>query len=356
MADVPDSSAPGSDDEVGSEVGSDVGTLLQLVGAGWTVQVVRAAYELELADHLGAAPLDATELAERTGTHAPSVERLLRAMATLGLCTEDDDGRYAITPTGSLLRHDDPSLGAWAMWWGTELWADWGDLVESVRTGESARSRRRQSSGFEQFDTDPVLAARFHEALAALTRVEAAGLLDAYDFRGTGHVVDVGGGTCELAMALLELDAELEATVLDRPDAIELARPRVEARGLADRCRLVAGDFFTDVPSGGDLYVLKSVLHDWDDHAAIALLSRCRDAMDDDGRLLVIDNVMPESLDTSAPAQSLARSDLTMLVAQGGHERTEPQFRALLAEAGFVVRRVVPTSGTLHLIESARVG
>ena len=330
--------------------------LLELIGGSWTTQAVYAAAELRIPDLLTEGPRTPDDLAAATGAHAPSLRRLLRALTTLGICTEGDDGSFAITPMGGLLGADAPaSLRHWTIWWGRYLWPVWGRLFDSVTTGQSGRKLLFGTEGFEHLDRDPQAAAVFNQALIELTRLACAGIVRAYDFSGIGQVADIGGGYGELLAAVLTNCPAATGTLFDLPHAIEGGRRHLERAGVSDRCRLVAGDFFESVPAGADAYILKSVIHDWDDRRARLILENCRAAMPGRNRLLVIEQVLPDRLDTSPAHQAIARSDLNMLVAQSGQQRTQAEFAALLRSAGFEVTRIVHAAPTFCVIEATPI-
>src|SRR5690606_19746260 len=237
---------------------------------------------------------------------------------------------YEITPLGRLLAADSPgSLRAVAALWADRQQPLWHRLADSVRIGRGARTLLGGGGGFAHLEQDAEYAATFNEAMVALTRLAAPEIARAYDFAGK-RVVDVGGGYGELLAAILEAHPTARGVLLDRPHAIAAAPRHFEARGLGERCELVAGDFFTSVPVGGDVYVLKSVIHDWDDDDALAILSACRAAMTADARLVLIERVMPERLAPTEEHRALARSDLNMLVMLGARERTEAELGGLL--------------------------
>lgn len=314
--------------------------LLSLIGAGWTAQAVHVAARLGLADHLADGPLPADELARRCGAHAPSLHRLLRALTSIGVCRELSDGTFDVTATGSLLGSGPDSLRSWAVWWGTDLWHTWSHLLESVETGVGARTLTGGGDGFGALSADPGAAHTFHEALAELTRLEVQEVCPLLGLDGVERVVDVGGGSGELLVVLLREHPGLHAVLVELAHAVDAARVRLDDAGLASRCELVVGDFFRSVPPGGDAYILKNVIHDWGDDEARVVLGRCRDAMGERGRLLLVDRILPDRFGRTAADQAAARADLTMLVAQGGRERTEAELRELLGSAGLVVTTV----------------
>jgi ubiquinone/menaquinone biosynthesis C-methylase UbiE len=330
--------------------------LLGIVTASWKSQAVYVAARLGVPDLLANGPRTSEEIAAASGAHAPSLQRLLRALTTIDICRERDVGAFELTPMGSLLRTDAPdSVRSWTIYWGESLWPVWGHLLYSVETGESARTLLQGTRGFEHLEKDPETAAVFHQAMVELTRLISRDVLRAYDFSGLKRIVDVGGGYGELLAAILEKNPGAVGVLFDLPHAIDRGRRRLEAAGLGSRCEFVTGSFFEAVPSGADAYVLKSVLHDWDDERCQTILDRCHRAMDSQGKLLLVERVVPVPLEASAEHQAVARSDLLMLVALAGQERTEAQFRSLLDAAGFRMTRTVPAGSTFCVIEASPV-
>jgi hypothetical protein len=224
-------------------------------------------------------------------------------------------------------------------------------LLYSVETGESARKLLLGSEGFAHLDADPEAAAIFHRALAELGRVTSRTIVEACALSGGERVMDVGGGSGELLAALLRAHPAATGVLFDVPGAIRFARGRFEATGLVGRCEFVSGDFFESVPAGADVYILKSVLHDWDDERCASILANCRQAMGSHARLLLVEEMLPDRLDTSATHQAIARSDLNMLIAHAAGERTERELRALLGSVGLEVGRVVPGGLTFSVLE-----
>ena len=308
-------------------------------------QVVYAAAELGLADHMAAGPRTSGELAEATGTHEPSLRRLLRALAGLGLaaqCDPDRPDRYALTPVGQQLRSDAPDSvrETVRLLAGPESWRAWGDLVASVRTGEPSWDRVTGMSFFEFLDHHADKAATFNAGMAAYTRSAAPGLVATHDFSRFDVLVDVGGGNGTLLAEVLRAEPHVTGVLFDTPTALIEAPGVLADAGVADRCRTVAGDFFTSVPEGGDAYLLKSVLHDWDDERALAILKSCRTAMRPDARLLVLERLLPEVV--TPEALTCLLGDVEMMILPGGIERTERDYRDLLEAAGFAVVAVSP--------------
>lgn len=264
--------------------------LLGLVNASWTTQALGTAARLRLPELLAEGPASAEELAARCECHPDALRRLLQALATLEVVAAAPDGRYTLGALGSQLRSDRAGgLGPWAEFCSTASWQSWQHLHECVRSGQSARQLDGGAAGFQHLDADPQVAALFHQAMASLGRHVADCVVEVLPLEQARCIVDVGGGTGELAMVLLSRHPRLRAVLYDRPHAARAARRRIEEAGLGSRCSFVEGDFFQRVPPGGDRYLLKSVLHDWDDERAAAILRNCREAMSGDARLAVIE-------------------------------------------------------------------
>jgi len=331
-------------------------TLLHLMNGCRVTQALYVAARLGLADLLHDGPWGSDELARATGADAGALRRLLRALVSLGVLAEDADGRFVLTELGALLRSDVPgSLRAAAVFWGDErLWRAWGKLHESVLSGETVWGPRGPGAFVEDHARDPEGAALFNAAMTSLTSAFDGAVTAAYDFSRFGTLVDVGGGQGALLASILAANPGLRGVLFDIPPVIESARARIAEAGLAERCAPVAGDFFAAVPAGGDAYVLKWVIHDWDDERSIAILRNSHRAMARDGRLLLIERVVPERIDQSEGTQGMLLGDLNMLLVTGGRERTAAEYRALLARAGFTLAQIVPTGTQLSLVEGTR--
>jgi len=326
--------------------------LLEIINASWRSQAVLAAAELGIADLLADGPKDVETLARSAECNASSLYRLLRGLATLGICAERKDGRFELTALGSHLRHDVPqSLCHWTIWWGRHRWPMWANLTESVKTGKSGRTLAPGQKLYEQLERDPETARVFHGAMVELTRLSSVEVVRAYDFAGMNRVVDVGGGYGELLAAVLGAHPRMRGVLLDLPRVIESVSAQ-EREDWMQRCEFVAGDFFQAVPEEGDGYLLKSVLHNWEDARCAEILRSCMRAMPKKARLLVVERIMPARATPSARHQTAAWGDLNMLVGPGGRERTEAEFGALLEAAGFRIRRVVPTRMIFSVIEA----
>lgn len=314
-------------------------------------QALYVAATLGVADLLANGPRDVEELAEHTGTHAPTLYRLLRLLASLGVFAEDDAGRFGLTPLAECLRSDVPgSQRAWAiMVCGPTFWSSWGELQHSVRTGETAFPKVHGMSNWDYRAQHPEEGAVFDAAMTANTALESAAVAGGYDFSGIGVLADIGGGQGLLLATILAANGSMRGILFDQPQVVAGASELLTRAGVADRCDIVGGDFFESVPSGADAYLLKSVIHDWDDEQAVAILRTCRSALADGAKLLLVERIIRPG-NTPDPAKFI---DLLMLVMNGGRERTTDDFGRLLAAAGFRLSGVVPTGGALSVIEGA---
>lgn len=322
------------------------------------MQALAAAVELRLVDALVDGPAHSDALAQRLQCNCEALRRLLRALAAFGFCEECEPNVFGATSAGSVLRTSgDRSLHHWVLWFARYLWPEWAELTATVRTGRSGRSLSRGAHGMNHLDNDREAARIFDGAMAELTRRVGESVPTHSALSRAGTIVDIGGGSGELLCAILQRHTRAHGILFDRAHAIDRARETLRAAGLASRCDLVSGDFFRCVPKHGDVYILKSVIHDWNDLASETILRLCRDAMNPEGRILIIEHLMPERLTRSVEHQDIARRDLTMMIGPGGRERTEAQFHDLLARcglrcgsltraaAGFSVIEAIPTEG-----------
>jgi len=323
---------------------SDASRLLELVGANWTTQAIGAAVSLGVVDQLAESPLCIDDLSRRTQCDGAALLRLLRALSSIGITRVDPDCRHALTPLGALLLENAAgSVRWWALWCSGPQWMLWGDLAASVRSGRSARSNAGGRPGYAHLDSDPDSAAIFHRAMAGLTRRIGREVARIIDWQGVRQVVDIGGGYGELLAEVLARQPALTGIVFDLPHAARDADEQLAQRGLAARCTVVAGSFFDAMPSAADVYLLKSILHNWDDADALRILRQCRAAMPDGARVLIVERVLPERLQGGRRERAILRSDLNMLVSLGGRERTRREFADLAKQAGFGVPRLAGT-------------
>jgi SAM-dependent methyltransferase len=320
--------------------------LMQLLWPGaMVVQAIHVAAKLGVADLVAAGPKNVLELAEATRTDGPSLGRLLRALTSLGIFVEDPEGRYCQTELSDALRTDHPqSMRPLAMMLGAGfIWRPSGELDVTIRTGQPAFEHIYGVPFFTHLAEHPDEAAVFNAAMSSLPAYLTA-IVDAHDFSQFERIVDIGGGHGALLVAILTANPRVHGVLYDLPGVVAGASvPSI----VADRLEIVAGDFFEGVPAGADAYLLKGIIHDWNDASAGAILKNCRRAIRPDGCLFIVDTVLIPSSD---PASALM--DMLMMVVTGGRERTEPEFRSLLREAGFSLVKVIPTAG--HSILESR--
>lgn len=329
--------------------------LLEAINASWTTQAIAAAVELRIPELLAPAPLEDAALAAAAGCDTVAVRRFLAALASLDLVVEEEDGRFALTTSGTLLRADAAdSLAAWALFNGRHAARVWSRLRDSVRSGRSARTNSGGSDDFAHLASDPEAADLFHRAMTDLTQPIAAAFAAAVDLGQARRVVDVGGGYGRLIATVLAAYPAAQGVLFDLPHAIAAAAPELERVGAAGRCEFVCGSFFEAVPAGADTYLLKSVLHDWNDGRSVTILGACRQAMESSpgARLFVIERLAPERFDATVRHRAIARSDLNMLVSLGGRERTEAQYRTMLCRAGLESTRTYELVGEFSAIEA----
>lgn len=326
--------------------------MLQMIVGFWVSRAIYVAAKLGLADLVKDRPKTADELARLTGTHAPSLYRVLRALAGVGVFADDGQGRFAQTPLSETLRGDTPgSLRATAMVeLGQEHFSAWGNMMHSVKTGEIAFDNLFKQNAWEYYARNPEDASNFNKSMKGLTEMINGAVLSAYDFSGVNKLVDVAGGTGGLISAILTIHPQMRGVLFDLPHVIAEAGPLLDAAGVRDRCETASGDFFESVPAGGDAYVMKWIIHDWDDAKSTAILENIRKAMNENGKLLLIETVVPEG---NYPDLSKFL-DLNMMVMTGGRERTEAEFNSLLAASGFKLRRVIRTASPVYVIEAVR--
>jgi O-methyltransferase domain/Dimerisation domain len=326
-------------------------TLKRLTDGYQISQAIHVAATLGIADLLKDGPRDSDDLAAATNTHPRTLYRLLRALASVGVFHEESNRRFALTPLGDCLRSDAPEpVGGWAAYIGRPYyWQTWASLLESVRTGENAFRRLHGMGNWEYRARRPEEGAIFDRAMTALSRQNTESVLAVYDFGRFNRIVDVGGGQGALLAAILAQYPNVRGVLFDQPHVVARAGRLLGDAGVADRCEIVGGDFFVTVPEGADAYALRSILHDWEEREAAAILRACRQAIVPGGRLLVIERIVgPPNDDRDAKF-----SDLNMLVSPGGQERTREEYDGLFAAAGFRLIRVFPTAMGTNIIECA---
>ena len=332
-----------------AELSADQAQLLSLINGFRATQAIYVVARLGVADMLADGPLTAEAIAVRAGVNPASLRRVLRLAAFFGVVEEVPPDRFGLTALGAGLRGDQrDSLRALAVLLGAEHYGAWGALMHTVKTGESAFPHVYGSPMFEWLADHPAAQQEFDAAMVGNTDLQLAPLVQVYDFSAARVIVDVGGGSGSVAAAVLTAYPGLRAVIYDQPQVLAGAERFLRGRGLFDRCTLAPGSFFESVPSGGDVYLLSHIVHDWDDERALKILKNCRRAVDGDARLLLLEAVMAPHGHPSAA--SLA--DVNMMVLLTGRERTEGEFRSLLAQAGFELVRVAPLSERRRLLEA----
>jgi len=328
----------------------DLKSLNQLIVGAWTTQAIYVAAELGLADLLVDGPRKAEALARETGTQGEALYRLLRALASIGIFAEDPLGRFSLTPLAELLRRgSEGSQRSLAIMAGTEFYESWGRLLGSVKLGEEAFERTFGMPFFRYLTENPARGEIYDTAMNVVHGGETRPMLDAYDFSAFRTVVDVGGGNGLTLATLLRRHAGTRGILYDLPAVAGRAREALSEAGLAGRCQVVGGDFFRSLPAGSDAYLLRHVLHDWDDERAVTILRNCREAMNPAGKVLVVETVLPTG---NGPCFG-KWLDLMMLIV-GGRERTEAEYRGLFSRAGLTLERVVPTAHEVSVLEGTR--
>jgi len=318
--------------------------------AHWVSHIIYVAAKLSLADHLGKGPTSAEELAGPTGTHAPSLYRLMRTLASLGILTEDATHRFGLTPLGDALKIGAAgSARATALTIASNMWVQGvGELLYSVQTGKSGFEKMLGMPIFDWLAKNPEEASLFSETMVGIHGGEPPAIAAAYDFSGVKTIVDVGGGTGNLLTTILGSYSGSSGVLYDLPHVVRDAPPLIQARNLTDRVRIEPGSFFDRVPSGGEAYLLSHIIHDWSEEQCLSILGNCRRAMNPSSRLLIIEMVLPAG-DTPHPGKIL---DMMMLVGPGGQERTEQEYHALLDRAGLRLTQVVPTESSVSVVET----
>jgi len=344
------------DDSNHAETLDPASRIWSMATANWMAQAIYVAAELRLADLLTDGPKSSQELAVVTGTHAPSMQRLLRALVTLDICKECENGSFELAILGDILRSDSPdSLRSWLLLVGGQQWSLWGRLLDSIKTGKTAREIISGQQLFENLERDPVAAAIFNQAMVQITRRITHDVVRSYDFSRSKRIVDVGGGYGELLAAILLANPGTQGVLFDLPNASEPGRRHMASMGLAERCEIVTGNFFQAIPSHGDAYLVKGIMHDWNDEQCILILNNCRRVIAKDGKLLLVERVIPMQLDTSETHQLIVRADLNMLIGTGGRERTEGEFQKLLSLSDFRLNRAIAIEQSFNIIEAIPV-
>ena len=319
----------------------------QLMTGHIVTSAVNISARLGLSDRLASGPRTAEELARETGANPEALYRLMRALASVGVFEEGSDRKFALTPVGAALC--DGPVRWMALWIAGEFnYHVYANAMHSVMTGESAVPKTTGNEVFEHFAKNPDLSKVFNDAMTGFSNVVIPAIVDSYDFSGIGTLVDIAGGHGAVLTGVLAKHPGMKGILFDVEHVIEGAKPKIESQGLTSRVTTASGDFFKAVPSGGDAYIMKHIIHDWDDEKAALILSNIRKVLPKDGRVILIEAVIPQG---NEPGLGKIL-DLEMLVMPGGKERTEQEFRALFDRAGFDLTRIVPTPSPLSVVEA----
>jgi hypothetical protein len=327
----------------------------ELINGFRASQLIGIAVRLRIPDLLAGGAMSADELGKGTHVDAGRLRRALRGLAALGVLAERDDGWFANTEVGELFREGVPgSRRAMAMMLIPESYRSWDHLMETLRTGETGHSRAHGGSLWEHLARDPDYAARFNEAMASNSEEFAQFVARSGGFDGAALIVDVGGGTGALAAGILRAHPHLRGIVCDLAVGLAETPQYMAGIGVADRCSVVEADFFKSVPSGGDVYLLKQIIHDWDDRDAAGILAVCRRAMGPGARIIIVERILPSRVTDDPSHLNPVMTDLQMMVQLGAQERTLEEYQRLLAGAGFSFTRLVP-GGLFGLVEAVAV-
>jgi len=314
-------------------------------------QLAVAACRLGLPDLVASGPLRAEDIATRTGMNAAAMRRMLRGLVAWGFLAESD-GRYASTPVSDAFRSDRPGLRNMTLMLNQEAYPTWASLMYTLETGKAAYDHVHGKSRWETLSENPEDAALFNAAMVETSTRVATELAAAYDFGWARTVVDVGGGNGALLAGVLRANPHLRGVLYDLPAGLAGAQEAMDAAGLAERVELSEGSFFETVPSDGDVYLLKSILHDWDDDRAVKIAATCRAAMAPSSRLLVVERWVPEQVTSSAADLAAVMSDLHMMILLGGRERTNSDFAEMFEAAGLRLLRDIEMRSDFHVLEA----
>jgi O-methyltransferase/methyltransferase family protein len=312
-------------------------------------RAISVAAKLGIADLLKADAKTADELAQATRVYTPSLYRVLRALASVGIFAEDETGRFHLTPLAEPLRSDaSDSWRAFANFLGSD-WAyrAYGDILHSVQTGQPAFDHVYGKPLFEYLAENSDQARIFNDAMTNSSQSSAPAILSVYDFSGITKLIDVGGGHGFLLASILKAYPQMQGVLFDLPSVVEGAEPVLEAQGVSDRCECIGGDFFTSVPSGGDAYIMQAILHGMTNEQVLQLLHTIHQSMRENGTLVQVDAVVPEGNEPSTSKFG----NLHMMIFTPSYERSEAEYRALYERAGFKLTRVLPTASVFSILE-----
>jgi hypothetical protein len=324
--------------------------LMKFIVSRWINKPIYVAAELGIADMLANGPRSIDELARESETHAPYLYRTLRALASVGIFSEKENGSFELTPMAELLKTG--AMRSFALMFNSD-WSDkaWGYFLHGVKTGETPFEKAHGMPVTVWLEKNPRAAEVFNEANAIKAAVSHKAIVDAYDFSGIKTLTDVGGGLGLLLAEILMANPSMEGVILDVPSVIKETKKIIQSPELENRCQAIECDFFNLIPSGSDVYLLSNILHDWPDDKCRRILTNCHKAMKSNSKLLVMEMIVPPGNEPSV-AKLL---DLEMLVTTGGRERTEEEFRELFVSSGLSFNQIIPTKENVSVIEGIKI-
>lgn len=328
--------------------------MMQMITGYWVAQSIYAAARLGIADLLKDGAKSCAQLANESGANPQALYRLLRALASVGVFAETETEQFTLTPLAACLRSDvsNSVRDASIMLGDREHYHSWGNILHSIQTGESSFENLFGMNIFEYYAQNPEPAMIFDRAMTSFSSTEIDAVVASYDFSPITQLVDVAGGQGSLLTAILTANPHITGILFDLPDVIARARSVIAAQNVAGRCQLETGNFFESVPVGADAYLLKHIIHDWDDERSITILKNCHRVMTENGRVLVVEQVIPPG-NTPFMGKLL---DMNMLImCPGGKERTAAEYQALFQAAGFRLTRIVPTATFVSVVEGMKI-
>jgi len=323
----------------------------RMITGYWISQAIYAAAKFNVADHLTQGPASVDTIAAAESAHPDALYRLLRALASVGVFAETEPRVFTLTPLADQLRGDAPgSKKALALMSGDEQFRSWAEIEYSIQTGKKAFDKVYEKPIFDYLGEHPDKAKIFDAAMVGIHGRESNALINAYDFAGIDVLADIGGGNGSQISGVLKHHTNMKGVLFDLPHVIERAQEPIAADGLTDRCQLVSGSFFESIPPGADAYMMRHIIHDWDDEKSLTILKNCHRAMSADSKLLIVESVIPAGNEPFGGKLL----DLVMMLIPGGKERTEEEYRLLLGQAGFELSRVVPTETEISVVEAVK--
>ncbi len=326
--------------------------IFQMISGFWSSQCLYAAAKLDIADHVSGTPKHIDKIAEETKTHSASLYRVMRALASTGVFVEKDEKHFVHSDVSEVLKSDLPHSMKWLVMaeLGQEHYRGWGNLIHSLKTGKIAFDETEGESVWEYYQKNPEDGKTFMKAMTGLSEGFNAAVVPAYDWQGFKKIADVGGGNGSLLAAILNANKNAAGILFDEPYVTNKAREVLKSKGVDERVEIISGDFFKEIPQGGDAYILKFILHDWDDEKSLRILKNIHAAMKKEAVLIIIEGVL---LGGNEP-QVGKLLDINMLVMTGGTERNEMEYKSLLEKSGFELLRILPTHSPMNIIEARK--